>query len=769
MNGILRFARAGGSTLVVVALAMGATTALAGQPHERYRGRPLADALRTLQASGLRIVFTSTIVPPDLRVSVEPSARSARQQLDELLAPHGLAVEEGPGRVLQVVRARPTTTAPPRRASPVTTRSFAPGLHAEHVTVNGLQQADSGVPSQLRLTRTAIEQMQSIVADDAMRLVHALPGVSAADDFRSEFSVRGSPHRHVEVVVDGVATPWLRHAAHGRGTTGSVAMIGSQALEQVTLRAGAYPHRHGDRLGPELELALREGSRARPQWSGSLGGTHATVVGEGPIGRSERGSWLLTVRRSYLDWPIEREAPEATVFGFSDAVAKLVYDVRPGQQVSLSLVGGLSSLDEDDDRPPGEFGDGVNRAAVVNLAWRSTVSRRLVISQRAHVVAHDFFNKYQGGRDADRGANQEVGYRVDLARAVVGGVFEAGAQLRRIHGSRHIASSDEPDDPRSAKLRPLQPGATSVLGSGFLQLKWSPVPGVTLTPGVRVIDSSLVRDRALTRWVLGEWSFSPAWTLKASTGVAYQFPEVQHALALGDPSGLRAERAAYLDVGIEQRLGESVRWQATLFRREERNILRDPDIYARLDGSRLVLPTGIADSAHVLAGSSRGVDLLVERRGASGLTGWLAYSFGRARYTDLERRESFWANDDQRHVLNAFGRYPLSHRASVSATFRAGTNVPIPGYLAAGTGGVFVGTDRNRVRLPPYARLDVRGDRTFDVRGRRLTLFLEVLNALNRTNLGLANGSIRPETGEAVGFTSARLPRLVSGGLEVAF
>ena len=51
----------------------------------------------------------------------------------------------------------------------------------------------------------------------------------------------------------------------------------------------------------------------------------------------------------------------------------------------------------------------------------------------------------------------------------------------------------------------------------------------------------------------------------------------------------------------------------------------------------------------------------------------------------------------------------------------------------------------------------------------RITLFVEVLNALNRTNLTAANGFIRRGTGEAVGYTEPLLPRLPSAGIRIDF
>jgi hypothetical protein len=128
------------------------------------------------------------------------------------------------------------------------------------------------------------------------------------------------------VVVDGVAAPWLQHTAYGRADSGSVTMFGSEVLEHAALEAGAYPQRHGDWVGGQIAITLREGSRVDTELHGTLTGSSATLVGEGPIGSSARGAWLVAARQSFRDWPRKPSNPTASVFGFADAQAKLVYD-----------------------------------------------------------------------------------------------------------------------------------------------------------------------------------------------------------------------------------------------------------------------------------------------------------------------------------------------------------------------------------------------------------------------------------------------------------
>ena len=846
----LHSGRARGALALVALLFFGAAASAADHESEKYEGRRLAEALRALQGRGLRIVFSSATVTPEMRVAVEPRAKAARQIIDELLEPHDLKAEEGPGGVIQVVRAKPAAAVHSRKP-PIHTRTgmiqgqvvdaatgsplpgvlvqvmdawqaartdaegrfqlpdvqagvrtleismagyalvrrtihvaggrtldvevyLAPasGSYSERVIVKAswLERQDPGVGSEVRLGSDELHNLRGVLANDPMRAVHAMPRVATGDDFRSEFSVRGSPYRHVDVVVDGVATPWLQHAVYGDRDTGSVSMLTGDTLEQATLRAGAYPRRYGDRLGAQLDLTLRQGSRAARQLHGAVSGTNGSVVAEGPIGRSERGSWIFALRRSYLDWPIRQLGESSlTAFEFADAQAKLVYDVRPSQQVRFTFLGGRSRVDERGDRAPQELAENTNRAAVFSLGWLSTFGSRLVLSQQAHLVAHEFVNKNQAGRDTDRGTDGEFSYRVDVAGAMLGGLLEAGGQAQRMRGSRYVSRGE----PISGGL-PQFPSIDAFDGkswllSGYVHFNWNVTPRLTVAPGMRVADSTLVRQRTVTRWILGEWSAGSGWTLNASAGVSHQFPEFEQVLGSAGAQGLRPERARHIDIGIEQRLAKSVRWQATFFNRKEREILREPDISPRLLGDVI---TGAPDPAryeNALSGWSRGLELLLERRSATGISGWAAYSYGKTRYTDTARSETFWGDFDQRHAINVFGVHRLSDRTSVAVKFRGGTNFPIPGYLAERDGGLFVGHQRNEVRLPNYARLDVRASRSFNYAAGRLTLFVEILNVLNRTNRGLADGFIRPGTGEAAGFTEPLIPRFPSAGILIEF
>ena len=97
-------ARRGSAGLLLLALGVATASGQTG-----YAGRPLAEALRDLQARGLNVIFSSDLVQDEMIVEVEPGGGSLQQIVDRLLGPHGLKAEIGPRGTVLVVRrdARP--------------------------------------------------------------------------------------------------------------------------------------------------------------------------------------------------------------------------------------------------------------------------------------------------------------------------------------------------------------------------------------------------------------------------------------------------------------------------------------------------------------------------------------------------------------------------------------------------------------------------------------------------------------------------------------
>jgi hypothetical protein len=94
--------------------------------------------------------------------------------------------------------------------------------------------------------------------------------------------------------------------------------------------------------------------------------------------------------------------------------------------------------------------------------------------------------------------------------------------------------------------------------------------------------------------------------------------------------------------------------------------------------------------------------------------------------------------------------------------------MPVLGYFAEQDNQLVLASTRNDLRLPAYARLDLRINRTYHFTKRRLTLFAEVLNVLNRENVGRTDGTVRT-IGTVTGFVETLFPVLPSVGIRVEF
>ena len=95
--------------VIALAIAMAVAATEAQEPvRTAYEGRLLSAALSDLQNEGVKIIFSSDLVRPDMVVENEPSHSSTDRLLDDLLGPHGLMARLGPRGSVLVVR-RPVT------------------------------------------------------------------------------------------------------------------------------------------------------------------------------------------------------------------------------------------------------------------------------------------------------------------------------------------------------------------------------------------------------------------------------------------------------------------------------------------------------------------------------------------------------------------------------------------------------------------------------------------------------------------------------------
>src|SRR5204863_9929389 len=108
----------------------------------------------------------------------------------------------------------------------------------ESVTVSTapFESSESVAVLQQLLNKRELQQLSSVLVNDPIRAAQALPGVSANDDFRSEFSVRGAGFDRVGLYLDGILTENVVHTVGGAyPDTESVSVINADTVDSISV------------------------------------------------------------------------------------------------------------------------------------------------------------------------------------------------------------------------------------------------------------------------------------------------------------------------------------------------------------------------------------------------------------------------------------------------------------------------------------------------------------------------------------------------------
>lgn len=345
----------------------------------------------------MKLVFSSRIVRPEMRLLSVPVSSDLRAIADEVLAPHGLAVEEAPGGSLVVVPARGSR--PPARISGVVRSRHAlsplPGVSVrllgtkfetatgadgrfeidhvppgeytvearrsgfviaerEKVAVSPAAQVDvsfvlqpaplTGEEVVVNPSRIAVLQEEpnapfALDQEQITRLPHL-----GGDVFRTLSLLPGTTSNDVtaqfhirggrrDEVLVLLDGQELYEAYHLKDFDSALSVVAASELSNLDLTTGAFPSSYGDRMGGILDLTTLTPSRPH-RYRVSVSFVNAQLEGGGTIG--ERGTWLASLRRGFTD--LAGRAFKAEDPRYWDLFGKVDYRLTPSQSVRLNLL-----------------------------------------------------------------------------------------------------------------------------------------------------------------------------------------------------------------------------------------------------------------------------------------------------------------------------------------------------------------------------------------------------------------------------------------------
>jgi outer membrane receptor protein involved in Fe transport len=569
---------------------------------------------------------------------------------------------------------------------------------------------------------------------DALAAVRSMPGVAFSSDGGGggDLVIRGTSGTDSWYLIDGVPVPGVTHLG------GVTAVMPVDMIESVELMPGGFDVEYGRATGGIVEIRTRQPATVAWRGVGDISFVHASAFAEGPL-VGDTLSIAGGVRRSFLDAFLPAVVPDDEL-AFTQAPrytdAQLRLDWRPDYRHQVSLVGLYSDdsfeIDLKVENPNDPAFSG--RIGTADMFWRSIATWRYDgdrLGSRATLAV--------GRGDEELSASDgsyfldvepwEVLAREDLRLDLTPRVrLRAGGDLHTIAGNfagRLPAGSGEGGADPNLTLDPTLELARHFMfleTAGYAAADLRPVDALTVTPGMRVDYYDHITDTVLQPRLAAELRLGEDWKGRASLG-RFSRP---HALAESIPTDLDAETAVHVTAGVERRLGEAVRAQATLFQTWlDELVVHDPTL----------IEEDVLD-AYVSRGHGTvvGVELLL-RVQREDLFGWLGYTFARSRRVDGPGMEERLFDHDQPHNLIAAASWKLG-RWRLGGRFRyaSGTpSTPVVGSVYLADLDVYqpIYGSPNSERLEAAHQLDLRIDRDFRFESWRLTAYLDLSNVYN--------------------------------------
>jgi hypothetical protein len=631
------------------------------------------------------------------------------------------------------------------------------------------ETGDASAPASHVLEGTELKNLTNVLVDDPLRSVQSLPGVAAPDDFGATFATRGSGFSTVGFYIDGVLMSAPFHTIRDVNDGFSLTLVNGDVVDSLSLMSGGAPARYGDRLGAVLALKTREGSRSEFFGRASLGATGIYATLEGPLGAARKTSWLVSARKSYLDYVLSRLDAGSIVLGYYDATARLAHHPNAAHTVSLGLLHGRSRWrSAEPDLQPSDSHLADAHTDLLTLQWRWLPSRHSWLEAVAFASRETGRNRNLDGVDEFRSAATQWGLRADGTRVLGAHRVEAGVLLRHLSEDTVARTFDRRLS--SYQLTESYDVASPQVGA-HLQDTWTGLRDrLSVTAGARLDSFSETGEVHVLPRASLTWGLTGRSRLLAAFGRYAQFPAFHELHGRRANPDLEASRSTHALVGAEHSLGSSTRVRMEVYHQDVSGLPFTTAAEWRREGGSIMAPRPGAPWRPSLSGHARGIELMLQRRTANGLSGWVAYSFGRARRHDEEGGLRFDSDFDQRHTLTVFGSYRVSHTLNLSTKYRYGSGFPVAGFYEARPAGVFLSAARNAYRPEGYSRWDVRANKAFLFDGWKLTAYAEVINLLNREHRRYTGlDGLNLSTGRAFLESDTLFPILPSIGVSVEF
>ena len=600
---------------------------------------------------------------------------------------------------------------------------------------------------------------------DISRYLQSLPGVVAGgEEERNDLIVRGGSPLENLFIVDNIEVPNINSFANFASGGGLVGILDPALLRDVTFLSGGYPASYNNRLSSVLQIDLREGNREAFMGTVTVGFAGAGLVLEGPI-RKGKGSWILSARRTFLDLFTKDigagGVPISYYLNF-----KALYDLTPRDRLWIVTLTDIDrihiglhgrALDNPTVIKENIAEDILARSSrcITGVNWQHIFGPRAFgllgvtySDARPDFTVRDIVQAGDPVIYDDHSQEREIILKYDLTVATVPafGKLQAGGSVRQSTLNYRTSSPLGQDNPYSPnpdsnpfELRrafsAYQPGA-------YVQATRDVASRLNITLGGRLDDYEYIGHARLSPRASATYKLLRRLAWSGSYGLYFQqapflflsaFPENRSLLPLG---------ATHFVTGMAYIPNSEMQFSFEVYRKNYRDYpvsAQFPTLSLANLGDTFDLTQSLMPLVSAGRGRTDGVELFAMWHS----TAWNAQAslaWSRTRHAGLDgvlRPGSF----DSPVVVNLLAGRRLEHNWTVSGSFKYLSGRPYTPFddtLSTEQGrGIFDLARVNAFRAPAFIRLDLRVDRTWIIRDKPLSVFLDIQNVTNRRNVFL--------------------------------
>ena len=587
--------------------------------------------------------------------------------------------------------------------------------------------------------------------NDALKAVQSLPGVARIPFGLGGLVLRGQSPRNSSVFLDGVEVPLLYHFG------GLASFIPTPMLDGLEVMPGTFGARFGRTQGGVVEVRSRAARTDRWRGATEVSLIDAQARAEGPVAG---GGVMFGLRRSYVDGILAAAAPDLTLAPrYFDG--QLRFDrgsaSAPGGQLTALVFGSddlLTFANPGDDM---EEGSNLNyRSRFVRAAftwrreegpWRATVTPSIGADEVSLRFDEQGITR----------TNLPLALRAETERTWTNGRLAGGLDLVGTRYGFDITNEAPamPGMPESGEI-------TSRTGSLWAADLGAWVEGfyrfedgrLGLRPGLRVDRYGLSDEWVVDPRLAVTHELPGGWTMATAFGRYHQPPSVVDLDPAFGNQALTASWSNQASFGVTAPLPSASSVAVTAYWEQSQGLAVDAVTSATAQAAGGPQGGGVGAASRELTdeqfgsysyrentgrGRGAGVEVMLRKRSGA-WAGWLAYTYARAERRGDPRLDPTWRPYvlDQPHVLTAVAAVPLG-AWQLGARLRFASGNPITPVA-----GAYFDVDRQDYRpidgpilserLPAFAQLDVRVDRTWRRPWGVTKLFLDIQNVSNRLN-----------------------------------